>query len=80
MYACTRARGDNHRGDGEMTARRKKRVDVNGEGSPERPSSRVLRIKKPETAGNSDDALARGLANFYLSFYMSFNIYYMKNI
>ena len=44
-----RARGDNHRVNGRPTPSRKKEVNVNGEGSPERPSSRVLRIKKPET-------------------------------
>ena len=32
----------------EVTAGRRQDDDVNGEGSPERPSSRVLRSKKPE--------------------------------
>ena len=40
------------------------KIDFPDEVSPERPSSRVLRIKKPEPTGYSYDALARGLANF----------------
>ena len=67
--------GDHHREDGETTAARrrhdggtttgrKKKLEFPGEGPPSASRARDYWKKKPNTAGNSYDALARGLANF----------------
>ena len=49
MYACTLGVGEHHRGNGETTARREKKVDVPGEGPPAPHARGIIGRKNQKT-------------------------------